>query len=70
MFSIGRLRVAPPSPGSVAQLGQDDCLKDVSVCHPSVYRLIEVFKEIEASNECNTAQLQIGTPPKKKKAKL
>lgn len=41
----------------------------VSVRHPSVYRLIEVFKEIEASNERTIAQLLMGAPPKKKKAK-
>lgn len=41
----------------------------VSVRHPSVFRLIEVFQDIEATNERNVAQLALGAPPKKRKAK-
>ena len=41
----------------------------VAVRHPSVFRLIEVLKDIDAANERNLAQLALGAPPKRKKAK-
>jgi hypothetical protein len=41
----------------------------VSVRHPSIYRLIEVFQDIEAANERNIAQLTMGAAPKRKRAK-
>ena len=43
--------------------------KAVAVRHPSVYRLIEVLQEVEATNERNIAQLALGAQPKRKKAK-
>ena len=41
----------------------------VAVRHPSVFRVIEVLKDIDAANERNLAQLALGAPPKRKKAK-
>jgi hypothetical protein len=40
----------------------------VSVRHPAIYRLIEVFQDIDAANERNIAQLTMGAAPKKKRA--
>jgi hypothetical protein len=37
----------------------------VSIRHPSIYRLIQVFQDIEAANERNIAQLTLGAAPKK-----
>jgi hypothetical protein len=41
----------------------------VSVRHPTVFRLIQVFQEFETANERSVAQLALGAPPKRKKAK-
>ena len=41
----------------------------VSVRHPSIYRLIEVFQDIEAANERNIAQLIMEAAPKRKRGK-
>jgi hypothetical protein len=41
----------------------------VSIRHPSVFRLIQVFQEFESANERSIAQLALSAPPKRKKAK-
>ena len=41
----------------------------VAVRHPSVFRLTEVLKHIDAANERNLAQLALSAHPKRKKAK-
>jgi len=43
--------------------------KAVVVRHPTVFRLIEVLQDVEASNERIIAQLALGAPPQRKKAK-
>jgi hypothetical protein len=42
----------------------------VVVRHPSVFRLIEFLKDIDAANEWNLAQLALGASSKRKKAKF
>jgi hypothetical protein len=41
----------------------------MGVRHPSVYRLIEILREIEAANERIIAQLLIDSAPKTRKVK-